>query len=70
MQDNELQPSKVPEDSRERKKEWPTVGTRVAPEELHLIDAAAYKTGKKRARLVHEAVMDRVREVLGLPHAA
>lgn len=49
----------------ERKK-WPTVGTRVAPEELHLIDAAAARAGKDRAGFIHDTLLVRTREVLGL----
>ena len=43
-----------------------TASARVPVEELHLIDAAAYKLRVKRSDLIREAVMLRVHEVLGV----
>jgi len=67
--DNTLSGEKVQERDKPRKGDWPTAATRVTPEELHLIDAAAYKLRIKRAALLHEALMTRVREVLEIPAA-
>jgi hypothetical protein len=49
-----------------RKAAWPTASTRVRPEDLRLIDAAAYRLGVKRGELIRDAVMDRVRGILGI----
>ena len=48
----------------ERKGNWPTASCRVSPDELNLIDAAAYRTRKKRSELLHEALMAHVRQIL------
>ena len=69
MTDNDLQPPILgPIDSRrkEDRSSWVTASARVPVEELHLIDAAAYKLRVKRSDLIREAVMLRVHEVLGV----
>jgi uncharacterized protein (DUF1778 family) len=56
--------------TRPRKDTWPTASTRLPPDELRLIDAAAIKVGQKRSKLIYEATMARVREILGIGVAA
>ncbi len=58
----------APRDSRrkEDRSTWVTASARVPVEELHLIDAAAYKLKVKRSDLIREAVMLRVHDVLGV----
>ena len=51
---------------RKEKSSWPTASARVSFEELHLLDAAAYKLRVKRSHLIREAIMERARSVLGV----
>ncbi len=69
MPDTNLEPSKVdPVDSgrKEDRSTWVTASARVPIEDLHLIDAAAYKLQMKRSDLIREMVMRGVHKVLGL----
>ncbi len=69
MTDNTLEPSKVDHVDSRRKEDrstWVTASARVPVEELHLIDAAAYRLRVKRSDLIREAVMLRVHDVLGV----
>ena len=69
MTDNTLEASKLGRIDSRRKEDrsnWVTASARVPVEELHLIDAAAYKLRVKRSDLIREAVMLRVHEVLGV----
>ena len=65
-QDNGLSSSKLPLRPGVRKT-WPTIGARVPPEELHLVDAAASRVGLNRSEFIYATVLERTRELLGLP---
>jgi uncharacterized protein (DUF1778 family) len=62
---NKLAPQKMPHGNGGRK-DWPTIGARVSPTNLHLVDAAATREGKTRADFIADAVMTRVAIVLEL----
>ena len=64
MADNTIEETKVAPVDGERKGDWPTASMRISRDELHLIDAAAYKLRIKRSTLIYDATMARVREVL------
>ncbi len=69
MQDNTLEHPNMPvsDGGRNREKSsWPTASARVSHEDLHLLDAAAYKLRIKRSELIHKAIMERARTVLGV----
>ena len=69
MSDTDLEHANMASRDSRRKEDrssWVTASARVPVEELHLIDAAAYKLRVKRSDLIREAVMLRVHEVLGV----
>ena len=69
MTDTTLDGSNMPDTNGGRNRErssWPTASARVSHEDLHLLDAAAYKLRIKRSELIHKAIMERARTVLGV----
>lgn len=61
---NNLDVAKVLPVDGKRKAEWPTASCRMSPDDMHLLDAAAYKARVKRSQLVYEGTMARVRAIL------
>ncbi len=69
MPDNDLESPKVDSVDSGRKEDrssWVTASARVPIEDLHLIDAAAYRLRIKRSDMIREMVMKAVHEVLGV----
>ena len=76
INDNDLATEKVQPVDGQRKDDEPPRGTlptmsaRISAAELYLVDAAALRIRKKRAELIYEATMAKVREILGIPQQA
>lgn len=62
--DNDLAAPNIAGVDADRKGERTTASMRIPWDDLHLLDAAAYRLRVKRSTLIYDATMARVREVL------